>query len=125
MLEKNRTRIKHLFKGVLVTFIITILALLIFSLILRFTSLRESRLTTLNNITMILSVAIGSFYTAVKIRENGWLNGAIVGALYYLIIILINVIFIRPDTSNMYLFVKLLISTVVGFIGGMLGINLT
>lgn len=125
MFEKNKSRIKYLLKGVLVAFIITILALIFFSLILRVTSLRESKLTTLNNITMILSVAIGSFYTAVKIRENGWLNGAIVGALYYLIIILLNIVIIRPETSNMYLFIKLLISTVAGFIGGMLGINLT
>jgi putative membrane protein (TIGR04086 family) len=125
MFEKNKSRIKYLLKGVLVAFIITIIALIFFSLILRVTSLRESKLTTLNNITMILSVAIGSFYTAVKIRENGWLNGAIVGALYYLIIILLNIVIIRPETSNMYLFIKLLISTVAGFIGGMLGINLT
>lgn len=125
MFEKNKSRIKYLLKGVLVAFIITIIALIFFSLILRITSLRESKLTTLNNITMILSVAIGSFYTAVKIRENGWLNGAIVGALYYLIIILLNIVIIRPETSNMYLFIKLLISTVAGFIGGMIGINLT
>lgn len=125
MFEKNKLRIKYLLKGVLVAFIITLLALLFFSLMLRFTSLRESKLTTLNNITMILSVAIGSFYTAVKIREKGWLNGAIVGALYYLIIILLNIVFLRPDTSNMYLFIKLLISMVAGFIGGMIGINLT
>lgn len=125
MFEKNKLRIKYLMKGVLIAFIITIIALLFFSLMLRFTSLRESRLTTLNNITMILSVAIGSFFTAVKIRENGWLNGAIVGALYYLIIILLNIVFLKPETSNMYLFIKLLISTVAGFIGGMIGINLT
>jgi putative membrane protein (TIGR04086 family) len=123
MLSKNKSRISYLLKGVIMAFVITIILLVFFSLLLRFTSLSESRLHLLNNLTMIFSLAISSLYAAIKIKEKGWLHGGIVGLLYYLVIFLINLIFIR-DTEISILLSKLLISVVTGIIGGMIGINL-
>ncbi|WFA09850.1 TIGR04086 family membrane protein [Tissierella sp. Yu-01] len=123
MLNKNKSRISYLLKGLLMAFIITILLLVFYSLLLRFTSLSESKLHLLNNLTMILSVVVSSIYVAVKIKDKGWMHGGIVGVLYYLIIILINLLFIR-DSSSVLLLSKLLISTIAGIIGGMIGINI-
>lgn len=124
MFTKNRIRIKYLLKGLFLAFIITIVLLLFFSLLLRFTTLSESKLPLFNNITMVISIVLASIFTAIKIKENGWMNGAIIGLLYYLVIIIINVLLLDNGSSNMLLLTKLLLSTVTGIIGGMIGINL-
>lgn len=124
MLIKNKSRIRYLGKGLLLAFIITIILLVLFSLLLRFTSISESKLPSFNNITMIISIVLASSYVAIKIKEKGWINGAIIGLLYYLIIILINVLFIKWDNNTILLLTKLALSGVTGVIGGMIGINL-
>jgi len=125
MLTKNKLRIKYLFKGLLIAFIFTIVLLIFFSLLLRFTSLSESKLPSFNNITMIISIVFASIYSAIKIKENGWINGAIIGLLYYLVIIVINLLLIKNGESNIYYLSRLIISTVTGIIGGVIGINLS
>lgn len=125
MKSQNGFKFRYLLKSVLFAFIITIIMLLFFAILLRFTTLSETKLPIFNNITMIVSVVLASLYTGIKIKERGWLNGAIVGFFYYLVIIVINLIFIKNGSSPVFLFSKLVISTVTGFIGGMLGINLS
>lgn len=123
MLVKNK--IYYLLKGLFLAFIITIVSLIIFSLLLRFTGLRESQLPLLNNGVMIISIVVASIYSAIKIKEKGWINGAILGIVYYLVLLLINVLFIKSFDSSFIIISKLLISTVTGIIGGMIGINLS
>ena len=122
---KNKWGIRYILKGVLYAFVISLIMLVVFTLLLKFTSLSESKTPMYNNITMIISVVIGSLYIGMKIKEKGWLNGAIVGLIYYLVIILINVLFIKSGRSPSFLFSKLVLSTLTGFIGGMIGINLS
>ena len=72
---------------------------------------------------MIVSIAVGSIYIAVKIGEKGWMNGGIVGVLYFLILVFLNYLFIRPFNMDLYSLSKLFISLIVGIIGGVIGIN--
>lgn len=123
MLVKNK--IYYLLKGLFLAFIITIISLIIFSLLLKFTGLRESQLPLLNNGVMIISIVVASIYAAIKIKEKGWINGAIVGIVYYAILLLINVLFIKSFDSSFIIISKILISTITGIIGGMIGINLS
>lgn len=125
MVLKNKLGFKYVLKGLIYAFVITLIMLIGFSLLLRFTSLSESKTPHFNIIAMILGVAIASFYIGIKIKEKGWLNGAILGFLYYLVIILINIVFIKGDNQIVFLASKLLLSTFTGFIGGMIGINIT
>lgn len=122
--KKNIINIKYLAKGLLIAFILSIIFIIIISLLLRFTSLRESKVSLLNNIVVILSIAIGSIYTSIKVKENGWLNGGALGLLYYLVIILLNVAFLRNLDTNALMLTKLVLSTLTGIIGGIIGINI-
>lgn len=120
----NRVRIQYLLRSFLLSIISTILFLLIFTLILRFTSVSEANKPLVNNIIMLLSIVFASSYAAVKIKEKGWINGAIVGFIYYLVIIIINVLLFKGISSISILTTKLLLSTMMGIIGGIIGINL-
>lgn len=114
----------YLLKGLLLAFVVTAILILISSLILTYTNLSEGKMSLLNTIVMILSITSGSAYVAVMIKEKGWLNGGILGLSYYLILILINLIFLKPLIVDVYLFTRLIISVVMGVIGGIIGINI-
>lgn len=124
MLVKNKTKIRYLLKGLLLSIIITIALLILISVLLKFTSLSESKLPHLNNVTMIISIVVSGIYVAFKIKENGWLNGAIVGIMYSLVIIFLSLIFVKENNSVMFIMTRIVLSTVTGIIGGMIGINL-
>lgn len=125
MVLKNKLGFRVVLRGLIYAFVITLIMLISFTLLLRFTSLSESKTPQFNIIAMIIGVAAASIYIGMKIKEKGWLNGAILGFLYYLLIILINVMFFKGENGSIYLLSKLLLSTFTGFIGGMLGINFT
>ncbi len=125
MVLKNKLGFRVVLRGLIYAFVITLIMLISFTLLLRFTSLSESKTPQFNIIAMIIGVAAASIYIGMKIKEKGWLNGAILGFLYYLLIILINVMFFKGENGPIYLLSKLLLSTFTGFIGGMLGINFT
>lgn len=114
----------YLLKALLISFITTLGFLLVISLLLRFTSLQELKLPLLNNITVIISIVLGSLYISLKVKENGWINGALVGFLYYVFVILINMVYINEISFDLILFAKIIAASLTGAIGGIIGINL-
>lgn len=116
--------IKHLFKALVLSYILTLILILIMSLLLTYTSLKESNIPLLNTIIMIISISFGGLYIAIKVEENGWLNGGILGILYFLILVFLNYLFVKPFTFDIFSISKFLISLITGIIGGVLGINL-
>lgn len=123
-----KTKIKqsmYLFKALGLSLIITLLFLFVISLLLRFTGLSELKLPFLNNMTSVVSIAIGSLYISLNVKENGWINGALVGFIYYVLIIVLNKIFIKTLTFDIILLAKLIGASLIGAISGVIGINLT
>ncbi len=113
-----------LLKGLVVSCIITLGLILIVAIILTYTTLKESNILLLNTIIMVISIATGAIYLTMKIGEKGWLNGGIIGATYYLIILLLGISVLKNYSFGMYTASKFIISLVTGVIGGMIGINL-
>ena len=121
---KTKFNHKYWLKGLALAFIITFVLLLIVSLVLRFTSIRESNMSLFNSFVLVISIVISSAMLGRNVKERGWLNGAILGFIYYLIIIILNFMFNKPLDFGIFLLVKLLIASALGAIGGMIGINL-
>ena len=84
----------------------------------------EAILPVTSAIIMTLSVAGGSIYASLKIRQKGWINGAIIGVLYIIMIIILSMIFLDGFVLNSYVFLKTIIAVVTGMISGMIGVNL-
>ncbi|NMB07804.1 MAG: TIGR04086 family membrane protein [Tissierellia bacterium] len=116
--------IKYLFKALVLSYIFTLVLILIITFLLTYTSLKESTIPLLNTIIIIISITIGSIYISIKIGEKGWLNGGMLGILYFLILLLLNYLFVKPFTFDIFSFSKFFISLITGIIGGILGINL-
>lgn len=115
---------KYLVKGLTMCLILTVIALIVLALILKFTSLSESKLPMFNNLIIIISVAIGSIYASGKSKENGWLIGALIGLIYYIFILILNILFIKDVSFTLLIIPKLVMSTFAGVIGGIIGINI-
>ncbi len=124
MKGKSLNHIIYMLKGLIFSMGITMLLLFILSLILLYTPLKESNIPLFNTIIMIISITIGSIYVSISIGENGWINGGILGILYFLILVLLNYLFFKSFLIDMYLVGKLILSLVIGIIGGIIGINL-
>ena len=124
MNKKNLEYVLFILKGIALAYIVTVIMMMIFSLFLTYTSLKESMIPVLNTIIMIGSIVLGSIYLTLKVGEKGWLNGMIIGVLYFIILLLLNKLIINDLNLSIFSFTKLLISIVTGIIGGMIGINL-
>lgn len=124
MNKKKAEYIILISKGIALAYIITIIMMLLFSLLLTYTSLKESMIPILNTIIIIVSIVLASIYLTIKIGEKGWMNGMIIGMLYFLILLLLNKIIINDSNLSLISFSKFIISIVTGIIGGMIGINL-
>lgn len=111
-------------KGLLLSFGIALMLILIVSILLTYTNLKESRIHIINTIIMTMSIAVGGVYIATKVDEKGWLNGGIIGGAYFLVLLFINLIFIKPFIFDIYILGKFLVSLAAGIIGGTIGINL-
>ncbi len=124
MREKSLIKGINIAKSLTLSFIITLVLIIVVSLLLTYTSLKESRIPLLNTIVMIISITIGSIYMAINMEENGWLYGGIVGALYFIVLVLLNYLFIKPFVFDIYSLSKFFIALVTGIIGGVIGINI-
>lgn len=124
-LKRDSSSYKYFFiKGLLISFVMTVLLLIIFTLVLTFTNISENMLTVFNSISIITSIAIGSVYISYKANRKGWIVGGIIGFCYIIIIILVGAMINKELGFDLYIITKILIALIVGIIGGMIGVNL-
>ena len=125
MKVKNLDKGIYLLKGLLLSYIVTCILILFFSVLLTYSNISEGKMPLLNTITMLISITIGSIYTAGKVKEKGWISGGLVGISYYIILIALNMIFLKPLVFDIFSASKIILSSVMGVIGGIIGINLS
>lgn len=122
-MEKENRQIINISKGVGISFIATIIFLLIFSIILTYTNIPESTINPVIIVIVAISILIGSSIANLKIKKNGLVNGAIVGGLYMLIIYLISSILNWEFGLDLQSIIFILIGVIFGILGGIIGVN--
>lgn len=115
--------ISNIIKGTIISFITTIVFLLIFSIILTYTNISESFITPTIIVITAISIFIGSIISNSKLQKNGLLNGAIVGGIYLIIIYLLSSIINQKFSISMQSIIMIISGMVCGMFGGILGVN--
>lgn len=115
--------LKALGKGMLISFIMTILILLIFSIILTFTNISEKTIVPVIIISTAISILIGSSISNIRIKKNGILNGALIGGGYILILYLLSSILNARFNLNIQSIIMISVGVVFGILGGIIGVN--
>ena len=114
---KSENRFINILKGVLISFLFTLIFLTIFSLLLVYTNLSEDTIKPVIITITGISIFIGSSFGTRKFKKNGLINGGIIGGTYILILYLIS----SSANSNFQIDLISTIMILIGVIGGILG----
>lgn len=119
---KENTYIK-IFKGLIMSFTITLIGILIFALILTYSNIAENTIPIVIIGISFISILIGSTISTRKISKNGMINGGIIGGIYIAILYLISSIVNTGFSVNIYTIFMIILGIIAGLVGGILGIN--
>ena len=121
--SNDSSNIKKILIGSIVSFVITIIGLIIFSCLLTYTSIQESTIPAVTIIISGVSILIGSTISMSNVRKNGIINGAAVGLIYILLIYLLSSIIESDFSLNIHSIFMIIASILAGGLGGIIGVN--
>ena len=84
--DNLKANIIRIIKGSLLSIIVSVIFLIVFAMLLTYTSLSENTITPIVLAIVGLSILLGSYLSTKKINKKGILNGAMVGIIYMLIL---------------------------------------
>ncbi|WP_062355540.1 TIGR04086 family membrane protein [Bacillus kwashiorkori] len=109
--------------GVAVIYGVAAIFSLVFSLLLRFTSLDESSLTYIITSISFIALFIGGFISGGRGKEKGWLLGGLTGIIYTII----NFLFQYLGMDALFTLEQIIYYIcfiVIAMMGGILGVNI-
>ncbi|KMY56218.1 membrane protein [Bacillus sp. FJAT-27231] len=110
--------------GTIVIFVFASLCSLVFSLVLRFSSLTEATLQLSITIASFLVLFIGGFISGKLSGNRGWLSGGATGLLYSLVMLLYQYLG-HDSVFHFEQFVYHLCFIITATMGGVLGVNMS
>lgn len=123
-LESYRTvSMLNILKCVGLAYVITLVIFLILAIILTYTQFPETMVPSAVIIGTVISILFAGSCVAGKAKTRGWLNGAIAGIVYMLILYIISSLIVGFRVDNHVIFM-LILGTIAGALGGIVGINL-
>ena len=122
-ISENGNNIKKVIKGSAFSIIITLIGLLVYSIILSYTSVSESTIPTIVIIITAISILIGSTISTSNIKKNGIINGMFVWSIYIAIIYLLSSIVTGNFLLNITSIIMIITSVLTGALGGIIGVN--
>ena len=122
---ENKNKFVYIGKGVLGSFFLTLVLILILGVVSSFLDVSVSIRAACFIVITSLSVIYGSIYSTRKIQKRGWFIGILVSLLYIFIIYLVAIISgSREFAVKMTDLFMIGLALIVGCLSGMLGINL-
>lgn len=121
--SETSNNLLRIVKGSLLAIGISIIALIIFAIILTYTNVNESIIPTVIIVITAISILIGSQITTSNIKKNGILNGIIVGLIYVGLLYLISSIVSKNFSLNNYAIIMIATGIAIGGLGGIIGVN--
>jgi len=112
-----------LIKGIIVSYIITIPAFIIFALLLSYIDFPEKYISSAVLIATIVSLLVAGSTATRNVKNKGWLNGAIVGLIYMLVLYIFSGLVFKNFTIDRQVIIMAVIGVLCGAIGGIIGIN--
>ncbi|MGE5631635.1 MAG: TIGR04086 family membrane protein [Caulobacteraceae bacterium] len=122
--EKSSNIYKVFLKSLLICFAISFVLIIIYALILSFTSMSDSSMSLTIQIIMILGITSSSIYGGKRASRRGWMFGLILGLVFTILLVPLSIGFGQEFSLDKYFIARLLLGAVVGLIGGIIGVNL-
>ena len=122
--NKDEKNFSNILKGSIISIIITLVFLVIFSLVIANTNVKESTIIPGIIIISAMSLLIGSIISTLKVSKKGLLNGAHVWLIYIIILYIISSFVNQNFEINVKCLIMIVTSIIMGMIGGIIGINI-
>ena len=122
-IENTNSSAIRILKGLMISFILTLISILIFSIILTYSNISEKIIPIVIIILTFISILIGTIIGVRKISKNGMLNGAIIGGTYVILLYFISSLLNTGFAFNTYTILMIMAGIISGIIGGIIGIN--
>lgn len=116
---KTENKFISIIKGVIISFLFTLILLTIFATLLAYTNLQESTIKPVIITVTGISILIGSSFATKKLKKNGLINGAIIGGTYIFILYIISSVLNASFSINL----ASLVMIAVGIFGGIVRRN--
>jgi len=110
-------------KGIIVSYLITVPAFMIFALILNNSDYSEKYISPVVFITTIIGIILAGSTATRGVKNKGWLNGSIVGVIYMFVLYLAGGVVFQDFTVDRHIITMFFIGILSGAIGGIIGIN--
>jgi putative membrane protein (TIGR04086 family) len=111
-------------KSLGICFLVSFVMIVLYALILSFTSVSDSSMNTTIQVIMIVSITLSSIFGGRKISRKGWLFGLALGIVFTILLVPLSMGFGQSFSFDRFFLAKLLMGSVVGLIGGIIGVNL-
>jgi putative membrane protein (TIGR04086 family) len=121
-LEFKNNNLLNILVGTLVGIIITFLSLLLFSVVYTYLDIPEHYNAVFATVSLIVGSYFGGRLAVSKINEKGYLYGALVGALIFMVVFVCSLLISRNSISLTSLF-HFLGSVISGCIAGIIRAN--
>lgn len=121
--DNLKANIIRIIKGSLLSIIVSVIFLIVFAMLLTYTSLSENTITPVVLAIVGLSILLGSYLSTKKINKKGILNGAMVGVIYMLILYIISSVIFMDFSINASSIIMIICGIIAGIIGGIIGVN--
>lgn len=121
---KEDSNFVRIIKGSILSIILTIICLLVFSLILAYTNIPEKTMIPVITAVTAISILAGSIISVSKIEKKGIINGTLVGLIYILTIYIISSIAKGNFEITINSIILIASAIIAGMLGGIIGVNI-
>ena len=121
--SKNKSVVLNIIKGSFWGVAFSLVCILLFAFIIKFTSISESVISPINQIIKVLSIFFACFITSKKIKSHGWLVGIFIGLLYSVLSFLIFSILDGYFAIGINVLNDIAFGSVLGLISGIITIG--
>ena len=122
--KKTELPFSNILKGSLVAVSCSLLLILVFAFLLKFTNIPESIITPINQVIKGISVFAGVFWGISNIRRRGLVCGAVIGFSYSLIAFFVFSLLAGYLVFDLTLVMDLLFGSIIGGVCGIICANL-
>lgn len=116
-------KVKVIAKGVMFSYLITLILIFLYSIILAYTNVSESTISTCVFVIGMISVFVSSSIAVIKIKKNGLKNGGAIGLFYVLTLYLLSSIYETGFALTKYSIATIIFYIIIGMLAGIVGVN--
>lgn len=121
---KGNSFLSFLFKGTLIALCISLVLVLVFAFLLKFTNIPDTAIKPINQVIKGASIFLGVFIGMKKSKELGLVCGLLIGLSYTLLAFLVFSLLSGGFTIDLTLLTDMVFGAVIGAICGIICVNI-